>query len=160
MSDIAEYERRITAALDRISKALEAPQAGGDKSLAEALEAERTANAQLEERVKAIKNKQETTVQALEKSVADLESEVSSLKAALEDRDGGLQRMRRVNEGLRASNVALRDANASALPDAHLINTAMMAELEALRADHKVTSDELAEISRVLDPILAEESNG
>ena len=160
MSDIAEYERRITAALDRISKALDAPKAVEDGDLAAALEAERTANAQLEERVKAIKEKQETTVSALEKSVADLQSEVESLKTALSDRDGGLQRIRRVNEELRKSNVALREANASAVPDAHLVNTAMMAELEALRADHKATADELAEIAQVLDPILSEESNG
>lgn len=163
MSDIAEYQSRITAALDRISVALEAgsdPGSASDADMAAALEAERTANAQLEERVRAIKEKQETTIAALETSVTDLEGEVQSLKDALADRDGGLQRMRRVNEELRRSNTALREANASGLADAHLVNTGMMAELEALRADHATTAAELAEIAVVLDPILAEEANG
>lgn len=161
MSDIGEYQSRITAALDRISKVLDtAPGGGEDADLAAALEAERTANAQLEERVRAIKDKQENTVAALESTVSDLEAEVQSLKDALSDRDGGLQRMRRVNEELRRSNTALREANASGLADAHLVNTGMMAELEALRADHAAAAAELAEISVVLDPILAEEANG
>lgn len=161
MSEIAEYQSRITSALDRISVVLEAGAGGaGDADMAAALEAERTANAQLEERVRAIKDKQETTIAALEKAVGDLEAEVQSLKDALGDRDGGLQRMRRVNEELRRSNIALRDANAAGLADAHLVNTGMMAELEALRADHASTTAELAEIATVLDPILAEEANG
>ncbi|MEL7105513.1 MAG: hypothetical protein AAGM21_06315 [Pseudomonadota bacterium] len=161
MSDIAEYQSRITSALDRISVALEGGAGGaGDSEMAAALDAERTANAQLEERVRAIKDKQETTIAALEQAVSDLEAEVQSLKNALADRDGGLQRMRRVNEELRRSNSALREANAAGLADAHLVNTGMMAELEALRADHASTTSELAEIALVLDPILAEEANG
>lgn len=162
MNEIEEYERRITAALDRIGRALEARQGGGGgaTSLAEELEAERTANAQLEERVRAIKEKQETTVSALEATVEELSQEVASLKDALADRDGGLQRMRRVNAELRRSNAALREANASALPDPHLVNTSMMAELEALRAAHAAGEAEFAEIAAVLEPILAEEAHG
>ncbi|MEO1239681.1 MAG: hypothetical protein AAFW64_08505 [Pseudomonadota bacterium] len=161
MSEIAEYQSRITSALDRISVALETGAGGSnDGELAAALDAERTANAQLEERVRAIKEKQETTIAALEKAVADLEAEAQSLKTALGDRDSGLQRMRRVNEELRRSNTALREANAAGLADAHLVNTGMMAELEALRADHATTQAELGEIAAVLDPILSEDSNG
>ena len=94
-------------------RAMEARQtAGGGQDLAEELEAERVANAQLEERVRAIREKQETTVSALEKTVEDLSAEIASLKEALADRDGGLQRIRRVNAELRRSNAALREANA------------------------------------------------
>lgn len=161
MSDIEDYQRRITAALDRIGKALEArPAAADGGDLAAELEAERVANAQLEERVRAIKEKQETTVSALEKTVEDLNAEVASLKDALADRDGGLQRLRKVNAELRRSNAALREAHKAALPDAHLVNTSMMAELEALRADHAAGAAELSEIAAVLEPILAEEANG
>lgn len=161
MSEIEDYQRRITAALDRIGKALESRQAAPEAGdLAAELEAERTANAQLEERVRAIKEKQETTVTALEKSVEDLSAEVASLKQALADRDGGLQRMRRVNAELRRSNAALREAHNAALPDPHLVNTSMMAELEALRAEQTAAEAELAEIAAVLDPILAEEAHG
>ncbi|MDJ1007262.1 MAG: hypothetical protein QNJ13_05495 [Paracoccaceae bacterium] len=161
MTDIEQYQQRITAALDRIGRALEArPPAGDEEGLAEALEAERTANAQLEERVRAIKEKQETTVAALEKTVEDLNAEVASLKDALGDRDGGLQRMMKVNGELRQSNTALREAIAAALPDPHLVNRSMMAELEALRAAQSVNETELAEIAAVLEPILKEEAHG
>ena len=74
MSEISELERRITAALDRASQALDklsaATTADGDSGdLAAELEAERVANAQLEERVRAIKDKQETMVARLEADV-------------------------------------------------------------------------------------------
>src|SRR5690606_40004114 len=71
MSDIAELERRISAALARIEAGVEvlgaapaetAPAArdeGEITRLTEELEAERAANAQLTERVRAIKEKQE-----------------------------------------------------------------------------------------------------
>lgn len=161
MSEIEQYQQRITAALDRIGRALEARrQEAVSGDLAAELEAERTANAQLEERVRAIKEKQENTVSALEKTVEGLNAEIASLKEALADRDGGLQRLRKVNAELRRSNAALREANAAALPDAHLVNTSMMAELEALRADHAAGEAEIAEIAAVLEPILAEEAHG
>jgi len=161
MVDIEEYQRRITGALDRIGRAMEARQtAGGGQDLAEELEAERVANAQLEERVRAIREKQETTVSALEKTVEDLSAEIASLKEALADRDGGLQRIRRVNAELRRSNAALREANAAGLADPHLVNTSMMAELEALRAEQAAGAAEMAEIAAVLEPILAEQAHG
>ncbi len=77
MSDITELERRITAALDRIGTGLVRIGGSGDASteaaqLREALETERSANAQLEERVKAIRDRQEQTVSALEAEVARL----------------------------------------------------------------------------------------
>ena len=161
MGDIEEYQRRITAALDRIGRAMEARQTdGGGQDLADELEAERTANAQLEERVRAIRQKQETTVAALEKTVENLSAEIASLKEALADRDGGLQRIRRVNAELRRSNAALREANAAGLADPHLVNTSMMAELEALRAEQAAGAAEIDEIAAVLEPILAEEAHG
>ena len=110
MNDISEFERRITAALDRAQQALEELSAGEGEdtaALAAELEAERVANQQLEERVRAIKDKQETMV-------AELEAEVSRLKEALKVRDGEVQSMRAVNENLRSSNAALREANAHA----------------------------------------------
>jgi len=160
MSEIEDYQQRITAALDRIGRALEARGQGVDGDLATELEAERTANAQLEERVRAIKEKQETTVAALEQTVEDLNADVASLKEALADRDGTMQRMRSVNAELRRSNAALREANAAALPDAHLVNTSMMAELEALRAEQAAGAAEMAEIAAVLEPILEEQAHG
>ena len=65
MSDIAALEGRITAALDRIRSGLDqvaaAAPAGGDASAAlqDQLDEERTANAQLVERVRALKEAQD-----------------------------------------------------------------------------------------------------
>ena len=154
MSDIAEYERRITAALERAGKALEqlsAAQPDDQANLAAELEAERVANAQLEERVRAIKEKQETTV-------AHLEAEVAKLGAALKTRDAEVQSMRAVNEELRQSNAALRNANAQGLADADLVNGAMAGELESLRALRVADRAEIDEILGALEPMLTEDA--
>ena len=152
MSDIAELERRVARALDRISDAVAQMQPGGGEDLAEALAAEREANAQLEARVAAIKERQET-------KVAGLEAEVRELRAALLDRDGQLQRMREVNEGLRQSNAALREANASGLADAALVNAAMEAEVAALRATSDARRAEIDEILARLEPLIEERAH-
>lgn len=152
MTDISELERRITAALDRIGNGVDRLSSAADAGLAEALEAERMANAQLEERVRAIRETQETTV-------ATLEAEVASLRKALTDTDADLQQVRGVNAELRASNAALRSANAEGLADAELVNAALQAELEALKT---LQAGDRAEIDRVLatiEPILEESAN-
>lgn len=153
MSDISELERRITSALDRAYQALEQLSAAADSGDAEAmkaeLEAERVANAQLEERVRAIKEKQETTV-------AELEAEVLRLKDALLARDAEVQRMRSVNEELRSSNAALREANAKGLADPDKVNTAMVSEIEGLRAQRASVQADIDEVVATLEPLLKE----
>ena len=152
MSDISEFERRITAALDRAQQALEQLSAGegGDTvALTAELDAERVANQQLEERVRAIKEKQETTV-------AELEGEVAHLQEALKARDGEVQSMRSVNETLRASNTALREANAQGLAEPELVNAAMVTELDGLRAARAAERAEIEEILATLEPALKE----
>lgn len=155
MSDIAELERRITAALDRAGQAMDrlsAGSGGGDgdsASLAAELEAERTANAQLEERVRAIKVKQETMV-------AGLEADVARLKEAVAARDAEVQQIRSVNAELRASNQALREANAQGIGDAHLVNKSMMSELDALRTARDADRAEIDDVLATLDAALKE----
>ncbi|NNE82015.1 MAG: hypothetical protein HKN18_17235 [Silicimonas sp.] len=152
MSDIAEYERRITAALDRAAQAMDQLGAGGDgdtSALAAELEAERVANQQLEERVRAIKEKQETTV-------AGLEADVARLREALEARDKEVQQMRAVNAELRASNGALREANAQGIGEPDLVNASMITELESLRTQRAAERAEIEDILATLDPILKE----
>lgn len=159
MSDITELERRITAALERIVNGVEvlsarAPQENGNDSadmaaLKEALEAEKSANAQLEERVKAIRDKQDS-------QVAQLETRVAKLSARAEAAETELARLRRVNTQLRESNAALRTANAGGLGDAHLINKAMQAELDALRTLRDGDRAELDEIISALEPLAGE----
>ncbi|MEM6826159.1 MAG: hypothetical protein AAF566_13715 [Pseudomonadota bacterium] len=154
MSDIAELERRITAALDRVSAGLSklAEKESGSATLADELAEEREANAQLEERVRAIKEKQETMV-------ASLQNEVASLRGAFEEADANLRQLRSVNAELRASNTALRLANASGLADPDLVNGAMAVELENLKALEAGTRAEIDRALELLEPMLAEATN-
>ena len=152
MSEISEFERRITVALDRAQTALEqlsAGEGGDTASLTAELEAERVANQQLEERVRAIKEKQETMI-------AELEGEVARLRDALQARDVEVQTMRGVNESLRSSNAALRTANAAGLAEADLVNDAMVSELDSLRAARDAERREIADILATLEPVLKE----
>ena len=103
MADHGELTSRLAAALDRIGAGVAAVgQSGGAsqadevKGLNEALEAERNANAQLEERVLAIKEKQEKVVARLEEEVevlslkrSDLEAELAELRREFEEQKQG-----------------------------------------------------------------------
>lgn len=161
MTQIDELERRITAAMDRIGQGVEAlasaapaapaePQVDPEEvdKLKTALEEERLANAQLEERVKAIREKQDSKVSALE---VQAEAQRESL-AKLDDE---LQRLRAANELLRDSNVALRQANEAGVAEPHLINKAMLAELESLRAVRAADVAESNVLIGALEPLLA-----
>ncbi|WP_254695186.1 hypothetical protein [Leisingera sp. NJS201] len=67
--------------------------------------------------------------------------------------------MRQANEELRASNTALRDANAQSLGDAGLINTAMEAEIEGLRAAQASDQAQVNAVLAKLEPLLANARN-
>lgn len=154
MSEIEELERRITAALDRIGRSAEAMDtevSGVDPAeladLKAELEAEKLASAQLEERNKKMREKYEEARETLE---ADLERQ----REATAKLDVEMQRMRTANEQLRASNAALREANEQGVGDAHLINKAMLAELEGLRAARAVDKAEVAAIAETIGAVL------
>lgn len=151
MTDIADLTKRISEALERTTASLES--LGGEApdvaALQDALEAEKTANAQLEERVKSIRDKQETLV-------ADLEARVSEMTDALDARDRDLQQVRRVNATLRDTLAQMRTAHEAALPDPHLLNKAMQSELEALRTAAAVDRAELDDVMAALDAIVKE----
>lgn len=166
MNEIAELERRISTALTRIGQGIDAvladladgghagPAAPGDGSAAEAelreaLDAERAANAQLTERVRAIKEKQETMVGALETKVARLTRQLDA--AGLE-----LQRHKRLNADLTEANRALGEAAREGLTEPHLINRSMMTELEALRVARATEVAEIDEILSELKPLIGE----
>ncbi len=154
MSDISILEGRITAALDRIRRGVEwmdelaaaAPVlpagAPGQETAAlrARLEEERTVNAQLEERVRALKERQDGRL-------SHLETEVAENRARLSGMDEDLQRLRQTNAELRAMAAQLREALAEGVTEPQLINRAMLAELESLRAARAV---DLAEVNAVL----------
>ncbi|MDD8024645.1 MAG: hypothetical protein PHX82_16235 [Paracoccaceae bacterium] len=114
--------------------------------LREALEAERVANAQLSERVRAIREKQETTLSTLEKRLAQATRSFEAAQAEV-------ARLKRANTDLAESNRALLDSGTDLAP--HLINRAMQAELEALRAARAAEVKELNDILGSIEPILA-----
>ena len=155
MADITDLEQRITAALDRIGIGLDgltaADQGKLDKAeiaeLRESLEAEKTANSQLEERVVAIKDKQVTLVAALE-------AEVDKLRNDHARNTADVQNIKRVNVKLRKNNSALRDANQQGIGDASLINSGLDAELDALRVSRDSDRAELDAILVELKPLV------
>ncbi len=153
MSQIEELQSRITAALDRIGQGLEAQSAnaGADPSELDALRSqlddEKAVSAQMEERNKRIKEKLDTA----EAAVATIEA---SAEAKLQKLDQELQALRRANQQLRDNNLSLRNAIEAGVAEPHLINKAMMAELQALRAarnaDKAETDAVLDELARLL----------
>ncbi|RVT84518.1 hypothetical protein DXV76_12620 [Rhodobacteraceae bacterium CCMM004] len=160
MMDITELQRRITAALDRIGAGvdvLERPVAAPDPapqddgpSAAEVqaeLEAERELTAQLEERVRAIKARQDGRVTQLENDLETARRVVAELE---EDR----ARLKRVNAALRETSQALREANAAGLADADLVNGALRGELEALTAARDSDRAEMEQILGALAPLV------
>lgn len=160
MNNLSELEQRISAALERIGRGTESL-TNGDAAVADTealekakdeLEAERMVNAQLEERVRAIREKQENQVKTLEEKVVALAARAEGLETEL----GGL---RQVNAELRANNTALREANAAGLADAHLLNKSMQAELEALRRVREGDRAELDDILQSLKPLYSEAAN-
>ena len=153
MSDIADLERRITSALERISISVGGLAGAGtqDNTQVDALKGElaeeRAVTAQLEERVRAIKEKQETNVR-------DLQQRLAELTARTTEQETRMHRLRQINTQLRESNDALRAANSAGVGDAHLINKAMLAELEALRALRETEQGEVAALLSELKPLV------
>lgn len=157
MSNIAELERRIIAALERIDSSVDgfdasAAAAGGADdaeiaALRDTLEAEKLANAQLEERVSAIKQKQETTVK-------EMDEKIKTLTTDLAKHEADAKKLLNVNAQLRESNDALREANENQVGDAHLINKSMQTELESLRTTRKADMAELETIMAELKPLI------
>lgn len=176
--DIAAIEARLQAALGRIAAGVakwpdaatqapaEAPAAPDpapapaeapapdmaalEKAQAE-LEDERTANAQLNQRVRQIRKRHEEKVASLE---AELAAATGRAKAA----EQAAEKVRRASEEMRKVVSEIEAAAQEGAVDAHLINRAMMAELEALRAERSADAAEIADIMSALAPLVEEET--
>lgn len=151
MSDIEAFQSRIMAAMDRLAAGVENIGTGPSDetdALKAALEQEKTANAQLSERVRVLAERQE---QALA-NLAEKSKEASSRMQAL---DLEVQRLRSANGELRAVCEALREANEEGVGEPHLINRAMVAELDAMKAVRRSEIAEADEIIAALVPLLA-----
>ena len=154
MSQIEDLQSRITAAMERIGTGLvslaaqEPEPAAPDPVVLEQLEEEKLANAQLQERLRRIKARHAAS---LEQLAADLAVQTEAMARL----DMDLQRLRQANEQLRSSNADLRKANEEGVGDPALINKAMLAELEALRATHAADGAEASAVLSRLEPLLA-----
>ncbi len=160
MSDIDELQGRILAAMERASRGLEklAVTKEDGPDLSQELEDERLANAQLTERVKTLKQRLDTEtgdVQAkLDAAQAQL-AQAADAQSRMAKLDVELQRVRRANAKLSEACAALRAANQEGVGDPHLINKAMLAELDALRAARAADIAETDAILSALTPLVA-----
>lgn len=182
MNQMDELESRLTAALEKIGAGLDAMSAAAEargRAAAEAeappapepaapeadpeelerlrteLDEERLANAQLEARVKALKER----LEAHDAGETAPAGGAEQLPEALARLDAELQRLREANDKLRESNAALREANAEGVGEPHLINSAMLAELESMRALRASEAAESSSIMSQLVPLLGSARN-
>ena len=175
-SNIAELERRITAALGRIGSGLDklnmasagpvaepsppmaVTEAASDKmksveaenaQLKAALAAEKAMVAQLTERLKSGAGRETP-------SQSQLEAKVEKMTQQLDVQGLELQRMRKSTVQLREHLRVLHEAAADNMAEPHLINKAMLAELENLRATRHTETAEMDEILAELKPLIEE----
>ena len=167
MNDISDLEERILQALDRIGTKMAGRQdaqpvnallghgAPTEQTSIEVdvlkaeLEAERSANTQLNERLRAIKDKQETLLSGLERKVGQL-------SLLLDQQGSELQRQRLINVSLTRANQKLSDALREGLSDPDLLNQTMVTELEAMRVARASELAEMEEIMAELRPLIGE----
>ncbi|MEM8591595.1 MAG: hypothetical protein AAGF13_03625 [Pseudomonadota bacterium] len=170
--EIAEYEARLVEALSRIQNGIDkwpkapaedaspttaedtpSPSVAPDEvaKLREELEEERTANAQLQQRVRQIRRKQEERVGELEEQLKEVETRNQAFQKEA-------AKAKRASEGMRQAMQDLQSASEQGAADAHLINRAMMAELEALRAERAADAREIADIVKALEPLVEVEA--
>ena len=173
MQDIAELERRITAALERIAiridrpvdladaeapaEVVAPPAAPGDDPLSAeidrltmALDEEQMANAQLAERLRVVREKEARLRAALEDQIADLMRQLDMQGLELSRAHHTM-----VQQGGQLRS--LREAVEAQVADPALINRTMEIEMEALRATRGAEVAELSGILSALDPLIAPE---
>ncbi len=157
MHSLMELEQRLASALDRIEAGLAAmpePAApavvpGADIELQTALDDERMLSAQLNERLRAVKEKDA-------QAQAQFQAKSEEMARQLDAQGAELKRMRNTNVQLREVLRILREASAQGLSDPHLVNRAMLAELEALRATRLTEVAQMDEILAELAPLIEE----
>ena len=157
MPAIAELERRLAAALDRIGQGLDrlppgtatGEPAADIAALHEALEAERGTAAQLVERLRAVKDREAT-------ARAEAEARIADLTGVRDQQSQELQRLRKTVAQLRDTLTAQNEAIRAGLTEPQVINKSLLAELEGLRAQRRSESAEIEAILSALAPLIEE----
>ncbi|WP_439560171.1 hypothetical protein [Roseinatronobacter sp.] len=159
MSDIKNLEQRILRALDRISRNVDAvraapvqqqtpPPAQDTSDLRAQLDAERAKNAQLTERVNAVRQRQESSFTSLERRLARMTEQLDL--QSLE-----MLRLKKANTKLIEANRQLRDGHEAMVIEPSAINRSLLAELEALRAERAADMVEMEDVLGELKPLIA-----
>ena len=153
MSEITALESRITSALDRIRAGVDemslATSSDEMVALQAQLDEERMANAQLEERVRLLKNRQDGMI-------TDLEGKVAGQADSMAAMDAEMQKLRQSNADMRELNAQLRSAATEGAASPELMNRAMMAEIDALQAQRSSEAAEVEAILIELKPLIEE----
>lgn len=159
MSRIAELERRIVSALERIdrsAKALRNRPAGDPDAASQvialraALAKEQAANARTGQTVSTARLRRETAVGQLERRLARLTEQLDL--QSLE-----MLRLKRANARLIESNAALREAQLESAPESVVLNRSLAAELDALQAERRAEMAEMEAILSELRPLVSPE---
>lgn len=129
MSEIDELQRRLTAALDRIGQGISALGAPTDAA---------------------------QPSEDMGKAFSDAVAAKALLEARIAEMERDLARLSRSNDQLRGVNQSLRTANEAQVGDSQLVNSALSAEVEGLRASHAASQTEVRAILDALGPLLKE----
>jgi len=159
MQDLNEVLGRIAealaagrAALDRHPDAFVARQVdpAANAALETALEEERTANAQLAERLRQLRSRSEARIAALGQ-------DMDRARVQLAEMDAALQALRTTSGDLRDQVAGLRAAVTMGVAEPELINRALLAEVEALAALSAADRAEVDAIVAELKPLVGED---
>lgn len=158
MSNVSDLERRLGRALDRIAKSAQklgsAPAKPAETTelddLRRQLEAERSKNAQLSDRVNAVRNRQEG-------SFATLERRLARMTEQLDLQSLEMLRMKKANTKLIEANRQLREGSEAKIIEPSTINRSLLAELEALRAERAAEIAEMEDVLGELKPLISSE---
>ncbi|WP_170425181.1 hypothetical protein [Ruegeria arenilitoris] len=164
MSQIEDLQRRIIAAMDRIGAGMDAlsaaPVASGDQDseLRTALEDERVANAQLEERLKSLKERHESEVDAMRADMEALKSaptedpENGALRQQLTEATAKLAAVEAARAELAEAKAALENQDELAvLKSENEELKAVVTKAQALEEENKRLRSELADSERVAE---------
>ncbi|MGY6549718.1 MAG: hypothetical protein ACXIU7_12055 [Roseinatronobacter sp.] len=157
MSILADLEMRLGHALDRIGRNAETltVQPVQDPSeiaaLRSQLDAEQARTAQLSEHLNALRQRQDGSFATLEKRLARMteQLDVQSLE---------MLRLKKANTKLIEANRQLRDGVEAQVIEPSAINRALVAELEALRAERAAEVAEMEDILGELKPLISQEN--
>ena len=153
MASPTDLERRLTRALDRISRSMAQPKPASEDAaevaeLRAQLASERARTAQLTERVNAVKQRQESSFTTLERRLARMTEQLDL--QSLE-----MLRLKKANTKLIEANRQLREGHEAKVIEPSAVNRALLAELEALRAERAADRTELEDVLAEMRPLLA-----